>query len=223
MRSEQINDLALALSKAQAEIHGAVKDSNNLFFESNYADLASTWGACREALTKNHLSIIQTTEITPSGPILVTTLFHGSGQFIQGHYPIRPQKEGPQALGSAVTYARRYALAAMVGVCPVDDDGEAAMNRNRSGPSISSAAPDDVPPFPFEVMDAEIYEPYRIPFGKFKDQKLSDFKGTSLADYAATLEHLLKQPDSDIGPKLKEQFNTFLDQVDLFSRLNKKT
>ncbi len=138
-RSESIVELAKALSKAQGMIKGAVKDSENPYFHSAYADLASVWDACREPLSKNGLSIIQTTEIIDLKPVLKTVLLHDSGEWISGTYPIIPMRqakdtgwvaaEDPQSMGSAVTYARRYTLAAMVGIAPEDDDGEAAMGR----------------------------------------------------------------------------------------------
>jgi len=117
----------MALSKAQAEIAGAAKDSTNPFFNSNYADLQSVWDACRGPLVKNGLCVIQTTELVGDVLFLKTTLAHSSGQYIFGMLPIKPVKQDPQALGSALTYGRRYALAAMVGVYQTDDDAESAM------------------------------------------------------------------------------------------------
>lgn len=126
LMSPQINELADALSKAQAKIKGAVKDASNPFFKSKYADLASIWEACRDALTSNGLSVLQ--------PIyeghICTILAHKSGQWVMSKYPISPLKNEPQSFGSAITYARRYALASMVGVTPEDDDAEAAHGRN---------------------------------------------------------------------------------------------
>jgi len=125
--SEQINELAKALSVAQGQIKGALKDSNNPFFKSKYADLSSVWEACREQLSKNGLSVIQTTCDAPDkGVSVVTTLAHESGQWIRGHLTLEPKDKTPQGYGSAITYARRYALAAIVGVAPEDDDGNAA-------------------------------------------------------------------------------------------------
>jgi hypothetical protein len=124
IKSEQINELAAALSKAQSVIKGAVKDANNPFFKSQYADLTSVWDACREALTKNGLSVIQCPEQSdPGGIAIETTLLHSSGQFITSRYvmPVKNSTDA-QAVGSAITYARRYALSAMVGVAPADDD-----------------------------------------------------------------------------------------------------
>jgi hypothetical protein len=132
-QSDQLDKLAPALAKAQTEMGGAVKDSNNPFFKSKYADLTSVWKACKEALHVNGLSVIQSPVNAEDGRIgVVTMLLHTSGQFVSGEYTLGVKKDNdPQADGSSITYARRYALAAFVGVCPVDDDGEAAMQREK--------------------------------------------------------------------------------------------
>lgn len=132
--SEQINELAGALAKAQGEITGALKDSANPFFKSKYSDLASCWDACRAALSKNGLSVTQfptTEEATET--YLVTSLMHSSGQWMRSSLILKSKDDTSQAMGSAITYARRYALCAIVGVAQVDDDGNAASGRNESG------------------------------------------------------------------------------------------
>lgn len=131
-KSESIAALAGALAKAQAVMQGAKKDSENPFFKSKYADLGSVWDACRDALTKNELAVIQTTEVEDeNGSIPVETMLaHSSGEWISGVLKVRPVKDDPQGMGSALTYARRYALSAMVGVAPEDDDGNAASQPN---------------------------------------------------------------------------------------------
>lgn len=130
MKSESINELSAALSKAQSEMHGAKKDSTNPFFKSNYADLASCWDACREPLTKNGLSVVQTTRVTENGgTILITTLLHSSGQWISGEMPVKPMKDDIQGFGASLTYVRRFALMGIVSLTAEDDDGESAMNR----------------------------------------------------------------------------------------------
>ena len=134
MQSEQINELAAALSKAQASITGALKDSANPFFKSKYADLASCWDACRKQLTDNGLSVMQTTDIVADTVVVRTTLAHSSGQWISGILPVKAKDDGPQAQGSGITYARRYALAAMVGLAQIDDDAEAAQGRTGINP-----------------------------------------------------------------------------------------
>lgn len=144
-QSEQINELATALSKCQGEITPALKDSSNPFFKSKYADLNSVWSVCREPLSKHGLCVIQTIDNGGEGePILITTLAHISGQWIKSTAPIpikeevgpidpkkKAYKNDPQALGSSITYMRRYCLSAIVGISTdEDDDGEKAMNRN---------------------------------------------------------------------------------------------
>jgi len=128
-QSEQINELATALAKAQGQIVGALKDSKNPFFKSSYADLASCWDACRKQLTENGLSVIQTTGFENNVECVITTLAHSSGQWVRGALPIKAKDDGPQAQGSGITYARRYALAAIVGLAQIDDDAEAAQAR----------------------------------------------------------------------------------------------
>ncbi len=132
-QSAEIGELATALSKAQGQITGALKDSSNPFFKSKYADLASCWDACRKQLSENGLAVIQTTcfafQQGCNDPVLVTTLTHSSGQWIRGCLPIKAKDDGPQAQGSGITYARRYALAAIVGLAQIDDDAEAATDR----------------------------------------------------------------------------------------------
>lgn len=129
LMSQNIADLAAALAKAQAEIEGAKKDSQNPFFKSKYADLESVWDSCRVAITKNGLSVAQQCMVVDKENLLVTTLMHSSGQWIRGVQAISPKDNSPQAIGSAITYARRYGLAAMLGIYQTDDDAEAAMNR----------------------------------------------------------------------------------------------
>jgi len=134
-QSETINELAAALAKAQGQITGALKDSANPFFKSKYADLASCWDACRKQLSDNGLSVIQTTDLEQSGTadcvvVVRTILAHSSGQWISGILPVKAKDDGPQAQGSGITYARRYALAAIVGLAQIDDDAEAAQARN---------------------------------------------------------------------------------------------
>ncbi len=129
--SENINELMGALSKAQAKIHPASKDKSNPFFKSKYADLASVWDACRDALSDNGLAVVQTINQNDKGMSLITTLGHSSGQWIKSEMPIITAKNDPQSLGSIITYYRRYSLSSIVGVSPEDDDGEKAQQQFR--------------------------------------------------------------------------------------------
>ena len=140
--SEQINELSAALAKAQGQIQGAKKDSTNPHFKSDYADLASVWDACRQALSGNGLSVAQSAENSEHGYGVTTLLMHSSGQWLRGTLYLKPMKDDPQGAGSALTYARRYALAAMVGVAPDDDDGNAASEKPSSKPvSVATTPP----------------------------------------------------------------------------------
>ena len=127
--SPEIGELVEALAQAQGEIVGAAKGSENPFFKSRYADLAQVWEACREPLSKHGIAVIQIPQPHPDMVSLLTLVAHKSGQWIKGRLDMRPNKSDPQGIGSCLTYARRYALAAMIGVAQIDDDGEGAMNR----------------------------------------------------------------------------------------------
>jgi hypothetical protein len=125
-RSESIAALAAALSKAQGVMEGATKAGLNPHFKSKYADLASVWDACRKPLSDNGLSVVQLPGGDGQTLSVTTILMHESGEWIEGTMTMTPTKNDPQGVGSCLTYARRYALAATVGISPEDDDGNAA-------------------------------------------------------------------------------------------------
>ena len=117
-----------ALCKAQPHFKPAIKDTANPFFKSKYADLASIWDACKDALAANELFVSQSTDINEYGTLLITRVTHSSGEYIESKTPIICAKDrDPQAFGSAMTYTRRYSLAAILGIITDDDDGEGAM------------------------------------------------------------------------------------------------
>lgn len=130
--SDNINELAKALVAAQLEIKHAKKDAKNPFFKSDYSTLESVSEACLPALNKHGIAVSQLTGVHEGVLSLKTMLMHTSGQWIAGSYPINPVKNDPQAMGSAMSYARRYTLAAIAGVVSGDDDAETAMSRNES-------------------------------------------------------------------------------------------
>lgn len=127
-RSETIGALASALALAQFEIGGAIKGNVNPAFKSKYADLASIWTAWQSVGPAQGLAIVQTPGAWASGAVsLTTTLVHKSGEYISEVLTIPLSKQDAQGYGSALTYARRYALAAFVGIAPEDDDANAAV------------------------------------------------------------------------------------------------
>jgi len=124
--SEQLDKLAEAMAAAQAEMPVAIAAAKNPFFKSRYADLGSIWSACRGVLSKHGLSIVQCPGGSGHAAALTSYLLHVSGQWIRTTAEVGVQ-EGPQPYGSALTYLRRYQLAALVGiVAEEDDDGETA-------------------------------------------------------------------------------------------------
>ena len=123
-KSDQVDKLADALSKAQSEMKGATKKSVNPFFKSNYADLHAVIESSFPYLTKNGLSVIQGNDVDEKGSFYITTmLLHKSGQWIKSKLKMPITKPDAQGVGATITYARRFALSAMVGIAQVDDDG----------------------------------------------------------------------------------------------------
>ncbi len=115
--SEQVNEIAGALAKAQAAMKNATLNKVNPHFKSKYADLAGIRDAVIPALTANGIAVVQTLD----GTAVYTRLLHSSGQWIEGFCPI-PQAPDMQKMGSAITYARRYSLSAICGIAADEDD-----------------------------------------------------------------------------------------------------
>jgi hypothetical protein len=132
-QSTSITELAKALNKLQGELKTVSRDKVNPFFKSKYADLSAVWDACRKPLADHGLSLIQTTDSVGADIFLETLLLHESGEWIKGKLPINPVKPDPQGVGSAISYARRYAMSAMLGIASDEDDDAAAA-------SVSTAA-----------------------------------------------------------------------------------
>lgn len=144
-RSDTIKELAAALAKAQGEIEGAVKGKENPHFRSKYADLGAVWEACRGPLSKNGLSIMQLPRADHATVEVETIILHESGEWISDTLALVASKQDAQGIGSAITYARRYALMAAVGIAPEDDDGNAAVkgsgNAVKPAPAPKPAEP----------------------------------------------------------------------------------
>ena len=203
MKSENINELATALSKAQGEMKSASKDSVNPHYKSKYADLASVWDAVRLPLSKNGLSVVQTIGTDEHGPYVDTTLFHSSGQFIQSSMNLLLQRNDMQGLGSAITYARRYCLASICGVAQDDDDGNTSVS---CGPIVADA------PMPGDGVIKPVVKGYDLPMGdyiipghmgKFAQKRPQDCDVKELAEEVKRVE--LKY-DGKIMPAAAKKF-----------------
>ena len=124
--SPEIGELGKSLAKAQETLAKASKDASNDYLNSSYATLASVWDAWQAVGPANGLGVIQTVDGSGGEYEVTTMLTHASGQWIKSVTPILIVKKDMQGLGSAITYARRYGLSAMVGISPEDDDGNTA-------------------------------------------------------------------------------------------------
>ena len=175
--SEQLNELAGALAKAQGEITSAALDAENPFFKSSYSTLGAVWNACRTPLSSNGLSVVQLPTFEGGFITLTTRLMHESGQWIEsvliGELDQNKGISQLQAMGGAITYLRRYSLAAMIGITSDEDtDG------NGGKPTTAKQSPAARP------LSAEKLKTYIIKKAgmstKLTDGKQKDFVASSL-------------------------------------------
>lgn len=127
---------------------GAVKDRSNPHFRAEYATLASVIDAGRASLASNGLACVQGLSTTADGLLVTTRLVHASGEWIEDELCVPLAKRDAQGMGSAATYGRRYALAALLGIAQVDDDGNAAAG------GAGYVAPEPEPEPPAELVAA---------------------------------------------------------------------
>lgn len=154
-KSDTIEKLAEALSIAQGQMTNATKNSTNPHFKSKYADLAAVIDCSKEALAKNGLSVVQIPNGKPPFVSVTTILLHKTGQYITGEITLKSRSDSPQDMGSAITYAKRYALSAMLNIAADDDDdGNAATQNNRYDQRPKPATQNHNPPPPVD----EIYD-----------------------------------------------------------------
>ena len=141
-KSDSIAEIAAAMAKAQACLRPAKKDSVNPHYKSRYADLASVMEACRDALAANDLSVVQAPlDTMPGYASLETMILHKSGEWLATTASCKLSRDDAQGYGSALTYLRRYCLAAMLGIAQDDDDGETASRRSDETPKTQRQSP----------------------------------------------------------------------------------
>lgn len=187
--SEQINEIAGALAKAQGAIRGAAKDSLNPHFKNRYADLASVWEACREQLAANGIAVVQAPGAEGATVSVETLLVHSSGQWFKDALSTLAADARAQSIGSAITYLRRYALAAMVGVAPEDDDGEAAEGRETQRPQSGNGSPQSRAEAVKARVQQQTQEAIKSPAFR-KQEVLNDLKKLGL-DVRAEVAHAI--------------------------------
>lgn len=151
MQSNTIGALAEALAKAQGAMASPAKtkrakiESQKGSYSYTYADLADVIEATRKPLADNGLSCCQIISYDGQALLLTTQLQHASGEWLRSTYPL-PLHQRPQDQGSAITYARRYALCALLGIAAEDDDdGAAAQAAKPAQAKAKAAAPETLP------------------------------------------------------------------------------
>jgi hypothetical protein len=156
--SDEFGEIAAALAAAQGKMDHAAKDRTNPHFKSKYADLASVLDACRPHLSAGDLAIIQPPAIVMgderAGAMVRVEpwLVHTSGQWFSTSLDAAVPNIQAQTIGSAITYLRRYGLAAMAGIAPEDDDGNAG-TRTTETPPGQRHVPRQPPQRPMPTLD----------------------------------------------------------------------
>ena len=181
IHTENRAELFAALAKAQAELKPADLDGKNPHFNSTFSTLLSVVSAFRSVFAKHNLSVTQFLESSGNDKITVTTtVMHSAGGYMMSSLTLSPERATPQGAGSAITYARRYALAAIAGVVSdEDDDGnEASTPRPVATATTATNQPD------IGVSN----ESYVIPFGKYKGKRLAEVAPDALAGYLSWME-----------------------------------
>ena len=143
-KSETLTEFSKAFAKTQQEMKQPLKDANNPFFKSKYVPLENVVEAITESASKNGISFTQFPSSDEAGNVTVGTLvMHSSGEWIE-YDPIKmkPVKNDPQSIGSAITYAKRYALSAIFGITSdQDDDGNEATQAKKQAPAKKKDEP----------------------------------------------------------------------------------
>lgn len=186
-KSDQVNELFTALSKAQGEFSSVSFDKVNPHFKSKYASLSATQEMARAPLAKNGLALIQSLQTEGKEYYIETLLTHSSGQWISDRILLMLDKTSMQGLGSATTYAKRYAAQSILGICgDEDDDGNAAGNGKKEGKE------------PFDP------ESFVMPFGRSQGKRLGDIDTATLCsarDWTKKQIELTPPPDDVVALK----------------------
>lgn len=191
LESKELDKLFEALAKAQLEMEVAKTDSNNPYFKSKYADLASIVKASRSYLAKNGLSVIQRIVEREGRLHLLTRLCHASGQWMESTMPIVPPKNDIQTIGSYITYLRRYNYASISGTVSSDedDDGEKAMEAPRSQ-GIAEKSPENITKAQLQVISEELEGSPDITQGLLKSLNISKLSDMPASKYTQCINRI---------------------------------
>lgn len=206
-QSESIGELAKALSTAQGEMDAAKKDSKGNY--GKYTTISSILEVVKDALSKNGLAVVQAPMPCESGNIcLRTTLMHSSGQWIASQLVMKAENVSPQKMGAVITYARRYALAALLGVGQEDDDAQSAQDayekqaRKQQKEQVQQvrqqAATNNIDP----LTDAQL----KALMARFRERGVPGRE-----DYLCDLSHTLKRQVETCKSLTQEEFRQYMD------------
>jgi ERF superfamily len=156
--SESLDQIAPAMAKAQAAMKAAVMDGENPHFKSRFCTLSSIMDAVRKPLADHGLSVVQGPSAGEGTARVMTMILHASGQWVASELALPVgERATPQAIGSAISYGRRYALAGLLGVVSdTDDDGNAAEESAKASPV--AAVRKTATPAPTQTDDGDDFE-----------------------------------------------------------------
>jgi len=184
LKSESIAALAKAIALSQLHVENALKSSTNPHFKSKYADLAEILNTVRPVFSANCIAIVQTPTFESGVASVETMLCHESGEFISSVCSSPVSKQDAQGIGSAITYLRRYSLAAMCGIAQEDDDGQHAVQEpqtQRQAPSrkLSNAEREmgvaDMKGAPDEAVLKQVWADYHAMAKNIGDRESCEF------------------------------------------------
>lgn len=146
IQSVDINKLMPALIDAKAEFDPVLKDATNPHFHSRFSSLSSVYKAVDTALLQRRIMHTCQPSVAADGTQqILTRIIHESGQWIGGIWALNPVKNDPQGVGSALSYARRYTLCALLGIAPEDDDDGNAASGPRKTERVKASKPASEP------------------------------------------------------------------------------
>lgn len=199
--STEVKDLFQALSKVQATIKDAKMDSKNPHFQSKYASLGAVYEACRTQCAAQGICITQLATTVDGRPAVWTMLGHTSGQWIRSLLVIPADKPTAQGMGSALTYGRRYALSAIVGIAAdEDDDGNVAETSHRQPAPRPQAPAQAAAPAAAHTGEAGSFV---FPQGKFKGRRMDSISSGELMHWIEYFEGSGQPPKGWLVEALK--------------------
>ena len=194
-KSKSIAALSKAIALSQLQVENASKSSVNPHFKSKYADLAEILNTVRPIFSANNIAIVQMPSFEQGVASVETMLCHESGEFISSVCSAPVGKQDAQGVGSAITYLRRYSLAAMAGIAQEDDDGNHAVQQPRQAPpptrKLSNAEREmgvkDMKGAPDEAALRQVWADYHAMAKKIGDQESCDFFNSCAKECKAAL------------------------------------